>query len=262
MGIITKLSFEQIKNHLQSEYGLQLASLKPTKEGVSDTVYLLYTDKGAFVLKLFENASYKQVAAERELLHALAALPVARAFGDISTLCGKPCGLYEAAKGLHPVNATASHIKKIGDFLSAMHAITRGAKSANPSFATICTAKKELCVGAPFEPYANLFDEMATLPIDGVIHGDLFPDNIFFDKGKLSCVIDFIEAHEGSFAFELGVVAFSFGAQWIPALAASYGRYSEKEMLRYARYAALFYGVGRYKRGDDYAACLSFLREH
>jgi hypothetical protein len=143
--------------------------------------------------------------------------------------------------------------------LSAMHALTRNAKSTNPSFASMCAAKKELCIGTPFEPYAALFDEMAALPAHGVIHGDLFGDNLFFEDGKISCVIDFIEAYEGSFAFELGVVAFAFGAEFAATLAASYGGYDEATILCHARYAALFYGVGRYKRGGDYAPCLSFL---
>lgn len=262
MGIITKLSFEQIKNHLNTDYGLKLLAFDECKNGVSDSVYLLSTDKGAFVLKLFESASYSQVAAERELLAALSALPVSKTFGDISEVEGKPCVLYEAAKGLHLDKATTFHIKEIGGFLSTMHAITKDLKSTNQSFASMCVAKKGLCKDTPFEPFAHLFDEMATLPVNGVIHGDLFHDNLFFEDGKLSCAIDFIEAFEGSFAFELGVVAFAFGAKFAAALSASYGLYDEAAILSHARYAALFYGVGRYKRGGDYAPCLSFLRQN
>ncbi len=260
MGIITKLSFKQIKNHLQTEYGLCVADIRPTKDGVSDSVYLLDTDKGAFVLKLFENASHEQVAAERELLSALAALPVARAFGDISMLEGKPCALYEAARGSHEQRINGFQISEIGGFLASMHSFTSSLSSQNPSFICMCAVKKIEAVGSPFEEYGYLFDEMAALPVDGVIHGDLFPDNLFFEGGKLSCVIDFIEAFNGSFAFELGVIAFAFGiTDKLDILAASYGGYDEEVILRHARYAALFYGVGRYKRGGDYAPCLSFL---
>lgn len=260
MGIITKLSFKQLQKHLKYEYSLELYDAKPTDNGVSDSVYLLSTDKGALVLKLFEDASQNQVTAERELLAALEPLPVSKTFGDISKVDGKPCALYEAARGEHLDTVTASHIEGIAAFLSDMHAVTEKLKSKNPSFADMCAAKKELSRGTPFEPFAQLFDEMAALPVDGVIHGDLFADNLFFEDGKISCVIDFIEAFEGSFAFELGVVAFAFGARFAAALAASYGRYDEATVLCHARYAALFYGVGRYKRGGDYPSCLNFLR--
>lgn len=262
MGIITKLSFEQIENHISTEYGLKLLAFDECESGVSDTVYSLRTNGGVYILKLFENAEYVQIKAERELLASLAPLPVVRTFGDITKLCGKPCALYEAARGLHPSDISELHIKKIGEFLASMHALTASLTSKNPPFAAVCAAKKQDCIGSPFERYAYLFDEMAQLPVDGVIHGDLFPDNLFFEGNELSCVIDFIEAFSGSFVFELGVVAFAFGARWIPALAASYGRYSEDEILHHARYAALFYGVGRFLGGRDHEECLSFLRSH
>lgn len=262
MGIITKLTFKQLESHLQSRYAIRLISFTPTQNGVSDSVYLLDTDKGALTLKLFESATFEQVAAERELLNSLDSLPVAKVFSDASTFCGKPCALYETAKGGHLNIPVSSHVEQIGNLLSAMHSVTQNIKSENPSFAYICALKKELCKDTPFEPFADLFDEMAGLPTHGVIHGDLFADNIFFDDGKISCVIDFIEAFEGSFAFELGVVAFAFGIEHIPTLTASYGGYDENIILRHAVYAALFYGVGRYRKGGDFAECLSFLQTH
>ncbi len=267
MSVITKLTFNQISAATLSMIGEVAQNAIECENGVSDTVYRVQTQDKSFILKLFENATFEEAKAEKELLEKLSSLPVLQHACDIFELENKPCALYEATKGAHPAEISVLHIRQIGEFLRSMHTATRNLTSKNPSFAKLCASKKAAASSTPFEPYAYLFDEMALLSVEGVIHGDIFPDNLFFEGEKLSGVIDFIEAFEGSFCFELGVVAFSFCKDKdelehskLSALAASYENvYDESSIALAASYAALFYGVGRFWRRGDYSECLSFL---
>lgn len=270
MGIITKLSFEQIKNHIKTEYDLELLSCKPTKSGVSDSVYLLQTNGGAFALKLFETADKGRILREHRLLELLSSLPVAAPHtpGHIPTLCGKPSSLYLMLVGSDAVSVANRHCAEIGRFLSGMHSLSASISSDNPSFCEQLLELKASLPATPFSPYGALFDEMLSLPTDGVIHGDLFLDNAVFDDAGLVGVIDFIEAFSGPFAFDVGVAAFSFcvkDARVEPEMLSSmlnayeFKKYSAKQLLRFMRYAALFYGVNRFIGGRNYEECLSFL---
>lgn len=270
MSVITKLTFNQISIATLNMIGEAVQNAIECKNGVSDTVYRVQAQDKSFILKLFENATFEEAKAEKKLLEKLGALPVPKHVCGIFELENKPCALYEAAKGAHPAEISVLHIRRIGEFLRSMHTATRNLSSQNPSFANLCASKKAAASATPFEAYAYLFDEMALLPVDGVIHGDIFPDNLFFEGEKLSGVIDFIEAFEGSFCFELGVVAFSFcknkdalEPSKLSALAASYENvYDESSIALAASYAALFYGVGRFGRNGDYGECLSFLNNN
>jgi homoserine kinase type II len=269
MGIITKLSFAEIADHLQTEYRLRLISMEPSKDGVSDSVYLVATDKGAFALKLFETADIEQIKSEHSLLYSLGSLPVAQPYRHrhVPFLSGKPSSLYCAFSGLHETENVAA----IGGFLSQMHRVSGALKSKNQSFATQFEKLEQTIANTPFGKYTGLVDEMLRLACDGVIHGDIFPDNTVFEGDVLVGVIDFIEAAEGSFAFDLGVAAFSFCAKdgivqfdkLISILDAyKFRKYTQKELLRFASYAALFYGVGRFVGGRSYCGCLNFLQNY
>lgn len=269
MGVITKLTFDQISKALLDNIQKEAISADEMTSGVSDTVYRVTTKDGAYILKLFESATFCEAKAEKELLEKLKALPVTRHASGIFALCGKPCALYEAAKGSHPSEISLLHIQKIGEFLASMHAITKGASPYGRDFRGMCEAKKNSSFDTPFEEYAALFDDMSALSSCGVIHGDLFGDNIFFEGAEISSVIDFIEAFSGPFCFELGVAAFAFCKEKntlskakLQTLADSYGGlYGAAEITACASYAALFYGVGRYARGGDWNDCLAFLRQ-
>ena len=148
----------------------------------------------------------------------------------------------------------------MGDFLGRFHSLSEGKQNSYPSFAKQCRELATVIAATPFAPYAALLKEMQNEPADGIIHGDLFPDNALFEGEKLG-VIDWIEACGGPFGFDLGVVAFSWcfaggspDPQKLDALAdayqSAYPRTSinSEALPRYAAQAALFYGLRRYLR--------------
>ncbi|HLD23848.1 MAG TPA: phosphotransferase [Sulfuricurvum sp.] len=97
---------------------------------------------------------------------------------------------------------------------------------------------------------------------DGIIHGDLFLDNALFEEGRLSCVIDFTQACNGDFIFDLAVVDLSWcdSNEKTEALLESYGAtISAEEFQSYREYATLFYSVNRYLNDGNYQELLERL---
>lgn len=268
MGIITKLSLKATRDWLQKTYGITPDTLTPTDSGISDTTYILTSADGRrLVLKRFETASHMLILEEHALLKALRVqglnVPLPLAPETAALFDGKPAFLYTALPGCHPGQPETEQIKAVGDFLGRFHSLSEGRQNSYPTFAEQCRELASVIAATPFAPYVELLNAMQDEPADGIIHGDLFPDNALFEGEKLG-VIDWIEACEGPFGFDLGVVAFSWcieGDSPLPdklaALADAYqSAYSHtslsKEALHhYAAQAALFYGLRRYLRCKD-----------
>jgi homoserine kinase type II len=113
-------------------------------------------------------------------------------------------------------------------------------------------------------PFQRIFDSIELqLSCDGVIHGDLFLDNVLFDNGELSGVFDFIEACEGDFLFDLAVVAISWCLEGkdafskINLLLTHYNtQVSLERFILYMKYALLYYATNRYVNHRDYQSLL------
>lgn len=253
MGIKTPITLEELS------LLFPCTALKPSTDGVSDTVY--FTDRG--VVKLFESASIQEVNEERELLRILSDLPVPQPIGEIFFLHGKPCMAYATHGGTSPQRRGDGHIVQIARFLRRFHDRSAGLSSSNtPLFEP--SRLERLIDQAGYPPLRRLFDSIDLhLRRDGVIHGDLFPDNTLFHEEKLEAVLDFSEACEGDFMFDLAVVAISWCLDDAPDLSrvdlllTHYNRgVCPEELLAYMRYALLYYATTRYLAGRDYQSLL------
>lgn len=269
MGIITNLSFKSLDNLLQHYCKAELYEAKESKNGISDTVYILDTSVGGLVFKLYEQSDIAAVQREVELLKALSTLKVSIPILDDPFLFyGKPAMIYKQTTGEHLQNVSKKAMYDIGEFCSSMHAITAEKTSKNQTFNDMFRSFLPIVADTPFAPFEPLLKKMSEMRDDGIIHGDLFLDNLFFEGEKLSGVIDFIEAANGSFLFELGVVVFSFCAnetsidnELATALLDGYGnkKIDIRTLTEYAVYAALFYGINRYLKNKNWEGCAKFL---
>lgn len=254
MGVKTELSLEEISRVVSCNV------LIPTKHGVSDSVYI--TDLG--VLKLFESASADAILEERNLLLSLASLPVAKHCSDLFILHHKPCVMYETLKGKSLESADNDHIVQIAEFMHRFHEQTAGLTSTNiPLFEA--SRLQSLIDQTQYLPFQKLFDSIdLQLAHNGVIHGDLFLDNVLFDNGQLSGVFDFIEACEGDFLFDLAVVAVSWCLNGeddlfkVNLLLTHYNTpISFQDFIPYMKYALLYYATTRYIGHRDYQTLLN-----
>ena len=250
MGIKTTLTSNQLPKRYRDYV------LKPTADGVRDTVYLL---GDSLVLKHFANLEKETIENEQKLLEKLSSLRVPKML-EYFELDGKYCIVSTQIVGQSPKNPTSLQVENIGKFLKEFHNKTKGIKSSNLNLFEKSRLKRliEETEYQPLHDYFNTID--IELKNDGIIHGDLFTDNSKFIAHELSGVYDFSEACSGDFLFDLAVVASawcyedgSLSDSKLNTLLKSYQTsVSKKEFMPYLKYALLYYATTRYLAKRDY----------
>lgn len=234
MAVYTQVDDEQLSAFV-ARYGLgRVRSCKGIAEGVENTNYLLHTDKGPFILTLYEKrVKLGDLPFFLGLMDHLAAkgitcpLPVHDANGQaLGELAGRPAALITFLEGVWPRHPTAMHCAGVGEVLAKLHV-------AGADFALKRPNALGLAGWAPlfqrFEQHADsiapglrtqISDEIAFLAAQwptalpkGVIHADLFQDNVFFLGDQLSGVIDFYFACNDALAYDVAIClnAWCFG---------------------------------------------------
>jgi homoserine kinase type II len=210
-----------------AEYDLgEAVSCKGIAEGVENSNYLLRTTKGTFILTLYE----KRVRLEDlpffiNLMQHLAGkglncpTPITDRNGQaLKTLCGRPAALISFLEGMWPRRPTEKHCQALGAALADFHLKGGDFAMRRPNNLSVEGWRQLIAATADradeVEPglSAKLAAEFATLeahwPKDlesGVIHADLFPDNVFFLGERLSGIIDFYFACTDFLAYDLAV---------------------------------------------------------
>lgn len=224
MAVYTDVNEEELAEFL-SEYEIgQLLSYKGIAEGSENSNFLVHAATGAFILTLYE----KRVAREDlpfflGLMEHLAAkglpcpLPVHRRDGQVvGTLAGRPAVIITFLEGMWMRRPSAAHCREVGRVLAQMH--IAGAdfplRRANALDLPGCAALWEKARPQADEVEAGLVAEIdaefealaSSWPRDcptGIIHADLFPDNVFFLGERLSGLIDFYFACNDLLAYDI-----------------------------------------------------------
>lgn len=226
MAVYTEVSDGELAAFL-AEYDVgKLRAKTPILEGVENSNYRIDTTAGSYVLTLFE----RRVQAEdlpffMALMTYLAqkGLPAAAPIGDrsgttIKTLAGRPAALIRFMPGAPAMAPAGDHCAALGDMLARWHvAISKFPRSRpNPlslagwrNLADACRERADEC--APGlgtfidEELAFLSDRWPKALPAGVVHADLFPDNVLFEGGRISGLIDFYFSATDFFAYDLAV---------------------------------------------------------
>ena len=265
MAVYTEVNDQDLARFVAG-YGLgTLKSFKGIAEGVENTNYFVATSTGPFILTLYE----KRVAPDDlpfflGLMEHLSArglncpLPVRdteqRVLGELS---GRPAALVTFLDGVWPRKPERRHAAAVGRELARMHDLGQG-------FAIQRRNALGLADWRPlFERFAahaddivpnlarTIDDELKALERDwptdlpaGVIHGDLFPDNVFFLGDRLSGLIDFYFACNDALAYDIAVCLNAWCFEPDNAFNLTKGRallagYASVRPLTPAEYAAL-----------------------
>jgi homoserine kinase type II len=226
MAVYTDVSAEELADFL-SHYDIgELLSYKGIAEGVENSNFLLHTSGGYFILTLYE----KRVAAGDLpfFLGLMAHLaehgiscpqPVTNRNGEaLGTLAGRPTAIINFLEGTWPRRPNVSHCAALGGALAKMHLAGRDFKLKRvnalsvsgwrPLFASVEARANELQPGAR-DLLSTELDYLENawpraLP-QGVIHADLFPDNVFFLGDRLSGLIDFYFACDDLLAYDVAI---------------------------------------------------------
>ena len=226
MAVYTEVSDEALTAFV-ADYDIgEVLSCKGIAEGIENSNYLLTTSAGHFILTLYE----KRVKADDlpfflGLLEHLAAkgvpcpVPVKDKDGKaLKRLAKRPAAIVTFLDGMWPRRITVDHCAQLGEALARMHVAgadfsMRRVNSLSvagwrPLFNASLDHADEVQPGLADEIGRELDALEAAWPADlpsGVIHADLFPDNVFFRREKLSGLIDFYFACTDAFAYDLAI---------------------------------------------------------
>lgn len=222
MGIFTTLDANDIKAALAA-YDLALIDFHGVTEGTVNTYYRLDTDRGLYYLRIDERGDENAVRNELNLLSFLRDLSVphvvtttdGRAYLSVH---GKPALLFEPLSG-GPVHArSAAQYAEIGAWLATLHAVSIPKDLPLHRFhpqalQTIYHALRDALTGRYTEAQKTadaLFAggwqtyTFADLP-QALIHADMFEENLLFENGALSGVLDFEAAGRGPRLLDLAI---------------------------------------------------------
>jgi homoserine kinase type II len=226
MAVYTEVPNDALEAFLAGYDIGRLLACKGIAEGVENSNFLLHTDAGFFILTLYE----KRVREEDlpfflSLLEHLAARglncpqPVKNRNGAaLGRLSGRPAAIVSFIDGVWVRRPQAAHCAAVGEALGRLH--LAGADfplqrenalslAGWPSLFHAIEARADEVRPGLAEAIARELAHLEAhwprqLPT-GVIHADLFPDNVFFLSGKLSGLIDFYFACTDAFAYDVAV---------------------------------------------------------
>jgi len=227
MAVYTDVAADELAEFL-SLYDLgELLSYKGIAEGVENSNFLLHTARGSFILTLYE----KRVA-KGDLPFFLALMthlashgincpqPVTNRKGEaLGSLAGKPAAIITFLEGIWPRKPNASHCAGVGKALAKMHLAGHDFAMSRANALSVAgwRALFDLAADRADSVQMGLRDTIAreldyleggvwpkNLP-QGVIHADLFPDNVFFLGEALSGIIDFTFACNDTLAYDVAI---------------------------------------------------------
>ena len=226
MAVYTDITEDELERFLADYDAGSLMSYKGIAEGVENSNFLLHTDKAPYILTLYEKRvdpadlpfflGLMQHLADRGLS---CPLPVARRDGALlGRLASRPAALISFLEGMWLRKPAAHHCRQVGEALARMHLAGQGFAISRRNALSVSgwrplwdkseARADEVEAGLKNEIAAELDMLESRWPKDlptGVIHADLFPDNVFFLGDRLSGLIDFYFACNDYLAYDLSV---------------------------------------------------------
>ena len=226
MAVYTDVSDEELDAFIASYAVGALTSFKGIAEGVENSNYLVHTANGRYILTLYEKrVSREDLPYFLALMEHLAArgltcpLPVRDREGHaLKELAGRPAALITFLDGLWVRRPGIEHCAALGDVLARFHLAGRDFPMVRANslslpgwqslFAAIGSGADQVTAGLSGVIEKELRHLDGNWPGDlpvGVIHADLFPDNVFFLGNKVSGLIDFYFACNDMLAYDIAV---------------------------------------------------------
>jgi homoserine kinase type II len=226
MAVYTDVVAEDLTRFLAGYDIGQLLAYKGIAEGVENSNFLVHTSHGYFILTLYERR-----VAERDLPFFLALMehlagrsitcpqPVKNRQGKVlGKLAGRPAAVVTFLDGMWIRRPTASHCAALGEALARFHIAGADFSMRRENALSVAGWRQlyEACREMAHKVEGNLEKVVAPeldflerdwpqdLP-QGVIHADLFPDNVFFLGDRLSGLIDFYFACTDTLVYDVAI---------------------------------------------------------
>ena len=225
MAVYTKINKSDI-SFINKQFGIEeIISFQGIKKGIENTNYLLKSKNKKFILTIFEKrVSNKEIPFFMKLMDKLnnskinCPKPLKNNNGKyLIKLKNKTACIVSFLKGKDKNKLNLKNCFEVGKIIAQMHLVTKnidlsrknsmGIKNLDPLLKSIKFRSNKFSNLEKF--LVNNLKEIKKnwpkkLP-KGIIHGDLFIDNIFFNKNKLSGIIDFYFAANDYFMYEIAI---------------------------------------------------------
>jgi homoserine kinase type II len=275
VALLTRLSLSAAQP-LARAFGLDLASVEPLAAGSVNSNFRFVTSDGRrWFARIYEEQALDGARTEVRLVSCLAraGVPVVQSLTAASgeavlDIDGKPFSIFPWLDGeiLCQRRVTAGACEQVGAALARVHLATSSVGELSEGRFRPADLRLRLArlSGAERAQFAAEIDRIlerlshyeAVRPLDiprGVIHSDLFRDNVLWENGGIAALLDFESACSGSFAYDVmtTVLAWCYGQDFVPELVAALLRgYSGVRRMPPAELAAL--------RVEGAIACLRF----
>ncbi len=226
MAVYTDVAAEELADFLKGYDIGELLSYKGIAEGVENSNFLLHTTSGYFFLTLYEKRVHlSDLPFFLGLMAHLAQhgincpQPVTTRNGEaLGTLAGRPAAIIDFLEGVWPRKPNAAHCAAVGQALAKLHLAGRDFPMKRVNALSVAGWRPLFELAAPRADMlqhglrALLGAELDHLEKswpkhlpDGVIHADLFPDNVLFLGDNLSGLIDFYFACNDILAYDVAI---------------------------------------------------------
>ncbi|MCP5143354.1 MAG: homoserine kinase [Gammaproteobacteria bacterium] len=222
MSVFTTVSTDELSAFLR-DYDLgALTGMRGTTSGVENTNYFVSTTAGEYVLTLFESTPAEDLPFFIGVMDHLAAhdVPSPAPYPDrngrfLRTLNGRPAIVVRRLHGAAVETPGAAQLAQVGDYLSRIHLSGAGEKYQRNDprgvqwramqierLRPVLARDEFTALQREVELQAAIDDSV--LPC-GILHADLFRDNVLFSGHVLSGILDFYYACSGSYLYDLAV---------------------------------------------------------
>lgn len=222
MSVYTKVSDDEMRD-LLTHYAIgEFQSLQGIAQGITNSNFFLHTSTGTYVLTVFEALHEHELPFYLQLKQHLSEngvacpAPIAQKSGKLHTqVAGKPACIVSKLTGRDTAFPTEQQCFAVGEMLAKMHLASLSFAQTMPN-----PRHSEWWMQSCLKLLPHLADDDAQLlqneiaflaqnPDDalpsGIIHADLFKDNVLLDGEKVAGFIDFYYACQGSFVYDIAI---------------------------------------------------------
>ena len=234
MAVFTEVSQGEAGDLVRALQLGELRELRGIHGGIENTNYFLTTERGEYVLTVFERLTFEQLPFYLHLMKHLAlrgipvpepqAIPSSVSPQDpdgeiLHQLAGKPAAVVNKLRGHSELAPAPAHCAAVGEMLARMHLAARDYPRSQPNLRGLAWWNEIVPVVLPhasasqaallrselaFQNHVANSSAYAALP-RGAIHADLFRDNVMFEHGQLTGFFDFYFAGVDSWLFDIAV---------------------------------------------------------
>ena len=224
MGVFTNLFQDEIK-FIEEKYKIKILEIKNIGNGILNSNFYIETKNKKYILRIYEaNRTVDEEKQELILLDKIAGfIPVSKAIKNIdneyiSIFTNKKFALFEYINGNSITKIDTHIVREIAMYLGKLHSFSKEIsfeeynRKTRIDFSFYYNEIKKSEINFRFKnELLNLANEIndfdfSTLP-SGIIHGDIFPDNVLLDEyNNIKVIFDFNESYYAPFIFDIAIV--------------------------------------------------------